>query len=107
ANGKSLPDRLAEFLELVESAYVSYKLKLPDEKRDFLKIATSNRQADGKNMMIKLSLPFDEIANRFENTNSSPSRDIPRTWDALLDKLAQWFSGVRPAQDSSLAASRK
>src|SRR5439155_5432907 len=40
---KSVPDRLAEFLELAGDAYFQYKLGLTEEKRDLLKIVTSNR----------------------------------------------------------------
>jgi hypothetical protein len=35
---KSVPDRLAEFLELAGDAYLQYKLGLPEEKRDLLKL---------------------------------------------------------------------
>lgn len=90
-NSQSVPDRLTEFLELSGNAYVRYKLMLPEEKRDFLKVVTSNRQVDGKNVIIALSLPFDELASRFKNTNGRPHRDIPRTWDRLLKKLMEYF----------------
>jgi site-specific DNA recombinase len=87
----SVPDRLAEFLELAGSAWLSYKTALPEEKRDFLKIATSNRYVDGKNVEFTLSAPFREVANRFNNSNGAPHRDRPRTWDALIGKLAAYF----------------
>jgi hypothetical protein len=90
--GKSIPDRLAEFLELVKSAYLQYKMGLPEEKCDLLKIVTSNRQVEGKNVELTLSLPFNEVANRFNNSNGSPYRDIPRTWDTLLVKLMNHFA---------------
>lgn len=90
-NGGSIPDRLAEFLELAGSAYSSYKMGLPEEKRDFLKIITSNLGVYGKNVDLKLSLPFSEVANRFQNSNSAPYRDIPRTWDGLIKKLIKFF----------------
>jgi site-specific DNA recombinase len=40
----SVPDRLAEFLELAGSAYLSYKMGFLKEKRDLLKTVTSNRE---------------------------------------------------------------
>jgi hypothetical protein len=92
ANTQSSTDRLAEFLELAGSAYFLYKLGLPEEKRDLLKIATSNRQVEGKRVDFTLSFPFLEVANRFKNTNGAPDRDIPRTWDSLLSQLAKHFT---------------
>jgi len=54
-----VPARLQKFLELAGDAYLLYKTALPEEKRDFLKIVTSNRQASGKNVEITLAAPFD------------------------------------------------
>src|SRR5439155_4895340 len=88
---KSVPDRLAEFLELAGDAYLQYKLGLAEEKRDLLKIVTSNRQVAPKKVELTLAQPFCEVANRFQNSNGAPYRDIPRTWDRLLQKLWTWF----------------
>jgi len=66
-NSRSLPEQLAEFLELTGSAYLSYKMGIPEEKRNLLKIVTSNREVDAKNVDLKLFLPFNEVANRFQN----------------------------------------
>ncbi|MBU6400340.1 MAG: recombinase family protein, partial [Verrucomicrobia bacterium] len=83
------PDRLTEFLELAGTASLLYEMAIPDEKRDLLKIVTLNRTVDGKNLEITLSIPFWEVANRQSVTDGSPCRDIPRTWDRLLDILAK------------------
>jgi len=88
----SIPDRLIQFLELAGSAYLTFKTGLAEEKRELLEIATSNREVDRKNLIIKLKPPFNEVANRFENAYGSPHRDIPRTWDALIPKLSQILS---------------
>jgi site-specific DNA recombinase len=88
---RSVPDRLADFLELAGDAYLTYKLGLPEEKRELLKIATSNRQVIRKSIDITLAQPFDEVANRFKTSNGAPYRDIPRTWDKLIEKLWEWF----------------
>src|SRR5262249_4953668 len=87
----SIPDRLAEFLELAESAYLSYKTGFPEEKRDLLKILTSNREVDGKNVDMRLAIPFNEVAHRPKNLYSPPYRYIPRTWDRLLQRLLEHF----------------
>jgi len=94
----SIPDRLAEFLELAESAYLQYKSGFPDEKRDILKIVTSNREVDGKNIEFRLAIPFDEVANRPKTSNGAPYRDIPRTCDKLLQKLEKHFKADNPVE---------
>jgi DNA invertase Pin-like site-specific DNA recombinase len=86
-----VPARLQKFLELAGDAYLLYKTALPEEKRDFLKIITSNRQASGRNVDITLAAPFDQVANRNKITYGAPYRDVPRTLDALLDNLTAWF----------------
>jgi hypothetical protein len=90
-NGQTLPERIAKFLELTGSVYSSYKSGLPDEKRNLIKTITSNRHVDGNNVEFTLTLPFHELANRFQNINCAPYRDIPRTLDRVLDKLSTYF----------------
>jgi site-specific DNA recombinase len=88
---QSVADRLAEFLELAGSAYIEYKIGLPEEKRDLLKVVTSNRSVAGKKLELTLSLPFNEMANRYQNSNSTPGREIARTLDTLIEKLVFHF----------------
>lgn len=88
-SGQAGPDRLAEFLELAGSADLLYKMGLADEKRDLVKIVTSNRRVAGKTPEFTLAPGFLDVAKRCENSNGAPYRDIPRTWDALLDTLAK------------------
>src|SRR5262245_51282914 len=71
--------------------YKWYKNTLPEEKRDLLKVLTSNRYVEGKNVVVKLNLPFNEVANRFQDENGAPQWDIPRTWDRLFEKLVEYF----------------
>ncbi|MDA8088371.1 MAG: recombinase family protein [Nitrospiraceae bacterium] len=91
-NPKAFLEKLSEFLELAGSLYTSYKLGIPEEKRDLLKIVTSNRNTDGKNVQFELNLPFRETANRNNISNSAPYRATPRTYlDVLFDKLCAYF----------------
>src|SRR5439155_13782364 len=46
----SVPDRVAEFLELAGNVYLDYQMALPAEKRDLLKVVTSNRLVEAKNV---------------------------------------------------------
>src|SRR5205085_3581975 len=78
---QSGPDQLARFLELAGSVNLRYQLGIVEEKRELLQIITSNRQVGGKKLDFMLSLPFQEVANRLQNTNGAPSRKIPRTLD--------------------------
>src|SRR6266516_6259828 len=92
-NPAAVEHRMKEFFELAKSAQSSYELKLPEEKRDFLKIVTSNRSVEGKNIVITLKTPFDEVANWSKNTNGCPLRDTLRTLDRLIQRLVEFFKG--------------
>lgn len=88
-NGPSIPDHLAKFLELAGTASFLYETAISEEKRDLVRIVTSNRRVDGKNVELTLSNPFREVANRSQNTYGAPHQDLPRTWDRLLDVLVK------------------
>jgi len=88
-NGSQGPNRLEKFLELVGSASLSHELASDEEKREMINILTSNRQVDGKKLVLEPSLPFQEVANRFKNATCAPERAIPRTWDRLLAILSK------------------
>ncbi len=87
----STPDRLAEFLELAGSLCSSYESAFPEEKRDLLRTVTSNREVDGKNIVLTMAEPFAFIAERAENAHGAPQRDTPRTLDPLIEKLDIWL----------------
>src|ERR1039457_2840386 len=96
-NGKRNPaDELLLFLERADSAYLAYKLGLAEEKRDLLDSVTSNRLVSGKTPEIMLALPFNEVANRFECTSGGPRRSIPRTWNALINRLLKMVRAAEP-----------
>ena len=82
-------DKIENFLELAGKALLSYQKGFPEEKREMLKTISSNRNVDDKNLYLRPSIPFHEIAIRFENVGCDPERNIPRTWDRLLDILAK------------------
>ena len=88
-NGDRGPERLEKFLELAGNASLSHEMASPEEKREMLQILTSNRQVTEKNLDLKPSFPFQEIANRFKNSTCAPERAVPRTWDRLLAILSK------------------
>jgi len=81
------PDKLEKFLELAGNAWLSHEMAFPEEKREMVNIFTSNRVVKGKNVELKPSFPFQEVTNRFKNDDCGPERDVPRTWDRLLNIL--------------------
>jgi len=83
------PDRIEKFLELVGSVYLSHQLAFPEEKREMVNIFTSNRQVEGKNVVLTASIPFQEIANRVKSDGGDQQQALPRTWDRILDSLAK------------------
>jgi hypothetical protein len=56
--GGSVQEKMSKFLEQLKSLNLSYENGIPEEKRDLLKIVTSNRKVDGKNVVIELNFPF-------------------------------------------------
>ena len=89
-SGKRNPgDDLSEYLERADGAYLAYRRATPDEKRDLLESLTSNRLVEGKSVTIMLTLPFSEIANRFEGQDGGPRRVAPRTCRQLLANLSK------------------
>ena len=105
-NPHAVEHHMREFFELAKSARLSYELKLPEERRDFLKIVTSNRSVERKNIAITLKSPFDEVADWSKNTNGCPLRDRLRTLDRLIGKLMEFFRshpipGVEAAESAT------
>jgi hypothetical protein len=109
----SVPERVAEFLELAGSASVSYEMGLDEEKRELLAIVTSNRQLQGKTPVITLAQPFREVADRRHDSNGGPHRARLRTLDGVIDRIGQWLSlnpdpvFERRTQDNKLTGSDK
>ena len=87
---------MRNFLELLESAQLSYSKATIPEKREVLRQVTSNRLVSGKNVAVELYPPFDAIANRAKLAKCDLHRGTPRTrcsssivpvMDAILRKL--------------------
>ncbi|MDA8161943.1 MAG: recombinase family protein [Desulfobacteraceae bacterium] len=85
-------ERMEYFLEQIKRLYLGYEMGLPERKREFLEIATSNRIAEGKNVQFELKIPFNYLAERPKDTCSTPYRDRLRTdLDKLFKKLLGYF----------------
>ena len=83
--------RLDEFCELANSAYLSYKVAPPTDRRDLVKITTANVTTDGKSVFVKLKNPFQLVADRHSFTAGSPYREATRTITELFSSLVKYF----------------
>lgn len=86
--------KLEAFLELVNSAYLSYKWGTPEEKRDLVKTVFSNCEINGKIILVKPFLPFQLMLNRPRFTSGSPKREATRTLTVLYKKLIEYFQNL-------------
>jgi len=91
SNNQEVLKRFDAFLELVNSAYLSYKVAKPEDRRDLVETATSNFLAEGKSVSIKLKTPFEIVAERQSFTSGSPKREARRTLAPLLKNLFKYF----------------
>ena len=71
--GAYLPDRVASFLELATSAYLTYETASAERKRELVETVTSNREVEGKNAYVMLKSEFEELANRPKISSGSPT----------------------------------
>ena len=67
-------------LELAATAWLSYENGFPDQKREMLKILTSNLWVSEKSLVIEPSLPFKMISERSNLAKGGPDRDELRTF---------------------------
>jgi hypothetical protein len=66
-------------------------LATPEEKRDLVKVVTSNFTVKGKAVSIKLHFPFQVVVDRLGAPSGGPQRDIPRTLSAIFSQLCDYF----------------
>jgi DNA invertase Pin-like site-specific DNA recombinase len=88
-NGSTGAQRLAEFLERLDSAYSLYQSGTPDERRGLVASFTSNWVAEGKDVDFTPPPEVRLVAERVRNLFGGPYRDTPRTWNALFPKLTE------------------
>lgn len=88
----NVPDRLHDFIEFAKNLYPSYFFGFSEEKRDLLKILTSNRIVEGKNLVFMLKNPFNLLENQEKTPNGVPYRATPRKLPSLLNQLIVFFS---------------
>jgi site-specific DNA recombinase len=92
--GSYFSKNFEEFLELANSAYLSYKSANDFDRRDLVKNLTLEFFAEGKSSTIKLKSPFDIIASRPSVTAGSPNRETTRNFLKLFKKLCEHFKSL-------------
>ncbi len=75
------------FLELANSAYLSFKTAESNARRVLLDLLTSNFLTDGSSLTITLGFPFEILAGRPSFQVGSPYRETARTSIGLLKKM--------------------
>jgi site-specific DNA recombinase len=86
-NGDRSVVHLHTFLELLESAYLSFNSANDEEKREFVRMTTSNITIRDKSLVFKLNSPFLEVHERGEGGFGGPFSDTSRT-------LFAWLKGI-------------
>lgn len=106
--GEAIYSQVEKFLELVSSAYESYKLATEEERRELVEMITSNLEVEGKILTAKLNYPFKLVVERVKVIDGGPQRDAARTLSALLSQLCTYFrdrsiqtEGVSPIRERS------
>ncbi|MBK9156430.1 MAG: recombinase family protein [Chloracidobacterium sp.] len=76
-----------EFLELLKTASLSYKLGTLSEKRELVQIIFSNCEAEGKSLKIKMKKPFQTVLDRDRFPAGRPRQATPRKIVAWVKKV--------------------
>ena len=84
--------KIKKYLELLNSAYISYKSENYEKRRELIKILTSNFFVKGRTVEIKLNLPFEMIKNRPDVLTGGAKRDTPRTLNKIFERLFEHFN---------------
>jgi site-specific DNA recombinase len=79
STGDEIERTTSDFFEHLKCLSLSLKMATIDEKRDLLKIVTSNIVADGKDIVVELHSPFREVREVNSVLTSPPLRNRPRT----------------------------
>lgn len=86
-----LEQQFTEFIELLRSVYLSYKVANEYEKRELLQIMSPNFKTEDKTVSIKLKKPFQIVLQRPRLPVGSPTRATSRTLSAFLSQLLKYF----------------
>jgi DNA invertase Pin-like site-specific DNA recombinase len=97
--------RVEGIVELVNNAYLSYKLAYFGQRREIIEIITSNLSVENKRLIVTLKSPFEMISQHRKLIDGSPQRATDRTVVALLSQLFAYFKD-HPEHDLMLQKTR-
>jgi DNA invertase Pin-like site-specific DNA recombinase len=112
-------DECAEFLELAQTLRSSLEIGLSHEKREMLRLVTSNLVVDGKNVAIELRNPFRLVVECRRQLYGAPHRYEVRTritkarklahevWDHFVEEAGRGNRRVRDPDAPKEVAKRK
>lgn len=101
ANSDEAAKKMDAFLELVNSAYLSYQMGTPEQKQELVKTVFSNCEIKDKNVLVKPYFPYQLMAEREPLTSGSPKREAVRTLASLFKKLFKYFSNLEIAKSDN------
>ena len=87
-----IPSKFQEFLELSNSAYLSFISAPIDLKRELVEILTSNFTATGKSVSVKLNNPFELLASRPAFPGGRARPNMARTICSYISQLLKVFA---------------
>ncbi|MDQ3816381.1 MAG: recombinase family protein, partial [Acidobacteriota bacterium] len=100
-------NRVEGIIELVNNAYLSYKVAYPGQRREIVEIVTSNLSVEDKKLIIKLKYPFEIIHQHRNIADGSPQRATDRTVLSLISQLKKYFEDHPEEQESDLLSKKK
>lgn len=104
AHEPSQADRLAQNLELANTAYIQYKSGIPVEKRALVESLTSNFTGQSNYPVITLKSPFQEMVEWRISDRGAPCRDDGRT---RARKILGILGGVGEEEINTAVSKRK
>lgn len=87
-----------EFIQLANSAYLSFESAPYELKRETVELVTSDFSAAGKKVTIRLQTAFELLATRPAFTSGSPNREASRTFHNLVEQLAAAITTLAPVE---------
>ena len=78
--------RIQKYLELAETAWLSYEQGKMPRKRQMVETVTSNLTTNLNHVAVELRSPFQSLSARWEGVYGGPQRDEPRTPEACSER---------------------
>jgi hypothetical protein len=101
-NRASIPNELQKFVELAGSAYSLYENASTEKKRRLLRVLMSNCTINAKKVDLAWQLPFRQVAEREQDSDCRPSKEMHRTTNLLIARIWEYLLGPHELDFSGL-----